>query len=98
MGVYLREQIMLMKGLGGVVIVIGILSFVNFSEAGKRLQESGQELTGLQSQSGKSLAEAYYQGIGRSQIGQGSAAYGMAQATLMISLGLGGLMILKKNE
>jgi hypothetical protein len=98
MGVYFRGQIMFMKGLGGVVIVIGILSFVNFSEAGKRLQESGEELTRLQSQSGTSIAEAYYQGIGKAQIGQGSAAYGMAQATLMIALGLGGAMILKKND
>jgi hypothetical protein len=96
--VYLEEQIMFMKGLGGVVIVIGILSFMNFSEAGKKLQESGQELTQLRSEGGKSVAEVYYQGVGKSQIGQGSAAYGMALATLMISVGLGGSMILKKND
>jgi hypothetical protein len=96
--VYLEEQIMFMKGLGGVVIVIGILSFMNFSEAGKKLRESGQELTELRSQGGTSVAEVYYQGVGKSLIGQGSAAYGMAQATLMISVGLGGSMILKKND
>jgi hypothetical protein len=96
--VYSEEQIMFMKGLGGVVIVIGILSFVNFSEAGKKLQQSGQELTELRSQGGTSVAEVYYQGVGKSQIGQGSAAYGMALATLMISVGLGGSMIFKKND
>jgi hypothetical protein len=89
---------MFTKGLGVVVILLGLLSFANFSEAGGRLQKAGQELTELRSKGGESVAEVYYQEVGRSQIGQGSAAYGMALATLMISVGLGGSMILKKKE
>ncbi len=89
---------MLMKGLGCVVILLGLVSFSNFAEAGYRLQRSGQELTELKSQGGNTVAEAYYQEVGRSQIGQGSAASGMAMLTLMISIGWGGSMIAKKKE
>jgi S1-C subfamily serine protease len=67
-------------------------------EGEKTGRNLGQELTELRSQGGTSVAEVYYQGVGKSLIGQGSAAYGMAQATLMISVGLGGSMILKKND
>jgi hypothetical protein len=93
-----KIKIMLMKGLGFVVIVLGLFSNVNFLEAGGRLQQSGKDLTVLRSKGGESVAEAYYQEVGRSQIGHGSEAYGMGLATLMISMGLGGSMILKKKE
>lgn len=81
-----------------MVVVLGLLSSMNFFEAGGRLQKSGKDLTELRSKGGESVAEAYYQEVGRSQIGQGSAAYGTGLATLMISVGLGGSMILKKKE
>lgn len=85
-----------MKGLGAVVVVLGVLSSVNFFEAGGKLQQSGKNLTELRSKGGESVAEAYYQEVGRSQIGQGSAVYGVGLAALMFSVGLGGQMILKK--
>jgi hypothetical protein len=92
-----RNKSMLMKGLGCVVILLGLVSFTKFADAGYKLQRSGEELTELRSQGGNTVAESYYQGVGRSQIGQSSAAYGMAMSTLMISIGWGGSMISKRK-
>jgi hypothetical protein len=86
-----------MKGLGVVVILLGVFSSGQFFTAGGSLQRSGSSLTELRSEGGRSIAEAYYQEVGRSQIGQSAMAYGMGLGVLMLSAGLGGSMILKKS-
>jgi hypothetical protein len=87
---------MVTKGLGVVVILLGLVSSMCFFDAGYKFRRSGIDLTQLRSKGGESVAEAYYQEIGRFGIGYGSGADGCGYAILMISVGLGGSMISKK--
>jgi len=60
------------KGIGILVIVLGVISSVLFFSAGNQLGTSGKELTTLRSIGGTSVADAYYQEIGRYGIGYSS--------------------------
>jgi len=86
------------KITGIVVIVLGLISSGMFLSAGSKLSKSGDRLTYLQSQGGSTVAEAYYQEIGRYGIAYSFAAYGMSCAVLMLACGLGGFLIFQEEK
>jgi hypothetical protein len=84
-----------MKKFAAIVIALGLVSGVLFFIAGSKLSESGKSLTRLRTIGGKSVAEAYYQEIGRYGAAYSQFAYAMGTATIMISLGFGGVLLSK---
>jgi ribosomal protein S27AE len=81
------------KKIGIGVIVLGVVSSISFFSAALQLGKSGEELTKLRSQGGTSVAEAYYQEIGRYGLAYSSLAYGLGWGVLAISCGFGSLLI-----
>lgn len=85
------------KIIGVVTIILGIISCIMFFNAGSKLNDTGQEMKELRSQSGTSLAEAYYQEVGSVSEGLGKLCYAIGVGTLTISVGIGGNLCSTKN-
>ena len=85
------------KYLGITVIVLGLLSGGMFFTAGINLSKSGNELTNLRSRGGETIAEAYYQEIGRYGIAYSIFSYALGLGVISMSLGLGGLLVSKEK-
>jgi ribosomal protein S27AE len=85
------------KIIGIGVIVIGVMSSISFFKAASQLDYSGRTLTILRSEGGTSVAEAYYQEIGRYGLAYSSLAYGLSLGVLAVSCGFGGLLITSKE-
>ncbi len=81
-----------------LVVVFGFISSGLFFSAGIILNETGKELTGLKSRGGESVAEHYYQGIGHYGVAYSLMAYAFGVGSLMLSIGLGGLLLSSKND
>ena len=77
------------KTMGTLTIILGIIACIMFFNAGSKLNETGTEMNRLTSQSGTSLAEAYYQSVGDMNKGLGTLCYAMWIGTLAISIGIG---------
>ncbi|MDS0525027.1 hypothetical protein NNC19_04985 [Clostridium sp. SHJSY1] len=73
---------------GILTIVLGIASCIIFFVAGIDLGNTGDKMQQLKSQSGTTVAEAYYQDIGSMNKGLGKLCYGLGIASLAISIGL----------
>lgn len=86
------------KAIAAIVIVLGLISGVLFFSAGSKLSESGKDLTRLRSRGGETVAEAYYQEIGRYGIAHSLLAYALGTATIMISIGFGGVLISRDDN
>jgi len=84
-------------GIGKFVILLGTLAGLLFIVAGVQLYSHGQNLTQLQSVSGGTVAEAYYQEIGYTTKGQALAAFGVGASVIAISVGLGALLMQKSS-
>ena len=86
------------KILAGLIIILGLISGGMFFVAGKALENTGGEMQFLISQSGTSLAEAYYQNVGdiSTGLGKGFSAFGMAIITL--SVGMASMVIVYDNN
>lgn len=80
------------------VIVLGIISSGLFFFGGSKLCTAGTELTGLRSQGGQSVAEAYYQEIGHYGVAYSLLAYAFGVGSLMLSIGIGGLLLTAKEN
>jgi ABC-type Na+ efflux pump permease subunit len=99
------------KILGIIVIALGLASGALFYQAGTQFKESasdlrehGKELTYLRSKGGTTVAEAYYQEIGRygisfagSWIGCSYFSYALGMGVLALSTGLG-INLITKSE
>lgn len=87
------------KVIAIIVFVLGLLSGVLFFTSGANLSKSGKNLTMLSSVGGGTVAEAYYQEIGRYGIAHSFFAYAMGTGIIMVSIGFGSILILtdKKN-
>jgi ribosomal protein S27AE len=85
------------KTVGIGVIVLGVVSSISFFSAASQLRNSGEELTQLRSKGGESVAEAYYQEIGRYGLAYSSLVYGLGWGILAVSCGFGGLLITAKE-
>lgn len=81
------------KPFGVLVIAAGVLSGILFFVAGSRLGSSATELTELRSVGGTSVAEAYYQEMGRHGLAYAMALYACGLGVISISLGLGGVLL-----
>jgi hypothetical protein len=86
------------KVLGIIVIALGLASGglfyqagTQFKESGSDLRKHGEELTYLRSRGGETIAEAYYQEIGR--YGISYAGYGIGFSHFSYALGLGVLAV-----
>lgn len=86
------------KLIGIIVILAGLISSGLFFYAGILIEISGESLTMLRSQGGNSVAEAYYQEIGRFGIAYSFLSYALGLGVLSVSLGLGGILITKKHD
>lgn len=86
------------KFIGGVTIILGIISCIIFFSAGSHLNTTGEDMNNLRSQSGTSLAEAYYQEIGEVSKGIGKLCYALGVGSLTISIGVGGSLLEYKNK
>ena len=82
------------KVLGIIVIALGLASGglfyqagTQFKESGSDLREHGKELTYLRSRGGESIAEAYYQEIGR--YGISYAGYGIGFFSFFVCIRIG---------
>ena len=85
------------KSIGAIVIVIGIIAGLVFFASGNQLNKSGDSMKLLVSQSGTSLAEAYYQDMGKMNTGLGTFAYALGLGIMAISIGIGAALI-RSNE
>lgn len=83
------------KTFGAVVIFLGILSGMIFFVAGSKINQAGQEMTELRSEGGMSLAEYYYQSVGKSDVAFSYMAYALGLAIISLSIGVGGTLIIK---
>jgi hypothetical protein len=86
------------KPFGVLIIAAGILSGILFFVAGSRLNSSATELTELKSVGGTSIAEAYYQEMGRHGLAYSMALYACGFGIISVSLGLGGLLLFDDGE
>ena len=81
------------KPFGVLIIAVGVLSGILFFVAGSRLGTSATELTELRSVGGTSVAEAYYQEMGKHGLAYSMSLYACGLGVISISLGLGGLLL-----
>jgi len=72
---------------------LGVLSGLLFFGAGSSISKTGDNMQKLQSQSGTSLAEAYYQEVGELAKGISLFAYGLGLSVIAFSIGMGGKMV-----
>lgn len=83
------------KIIGILIIIMGVMSGFLFFEAGSSISQTGDDMKKLQSQSGTSLAEAYYQEVGELAKGISLFAYGLGLSVIAFSIGMGGKMVLE---
>jgi len=67
------------------------------ARSGAQFNTVGKGLTAFRSRGGETVSEFYYQEVGRYGMAYSSFAYALAFASLAISLGVGGTLILKKG-
>jgi hypothetical protein len=89
---------MVRKLIGILVVALGLASGYLFYKAGGRLKEEGAELTSLRSVGGNSIAESYYQSMGRYGVAYGSVCYAVGVGIVALSLGLGGRLFFADQE
>ena len=83
------------KNYGNTVITLGIMACILFFIAGIKLGVSGFELVGIRSVSGTSIAEAYYQEMGRFGQAYSLISFAFGLLSLGLSLGIGNYLKLK---
>jgi hypothetical protein len=81
-----------------LIIIIGIISGVMFFRGGNILYSEGTQLTHLESVSGNSIAEEYYQTIGRYGVAYSSLSYGCGWGIIAISFGLASNLLFSKRR
>lgn len=86
------------KPLGILTIVIGIISGILFFKGGFALSAEGTELTNLRSVGGNTVAEEYYQTMGKYGIAYANVSYALGLGVIALSLGLGGNLLSKEND
>lgn len=86
------------KLIGGVTIILGVISCIMFFSAGSHLNTTGKDMNKLRSQGGTSLAEVYYQEVGEISKGIGKICYALGVGNLTISIGVGGNLLGYKNK
>ena len=80
--------------LASAIVGLGVASANMLFEASERIYESGFDLMFLRSVGGETVAEAYYQEIGRYGVAHSKFYKGLAYLALMISIALSGIIIL----
>lgn len=77
------------KNSGNTVIVLGVIASLLFFIGGIIILISGLELTSLRSVGGRSVAESYYQEMGKHGIAYSLSSFAFAFLSLSISIGIG---------
>ncbi len=85
------------KPLGILTIVFGIISGILFFKGGLILSPASTELTNLRSVGGNSVAEKYYQTMGKYGIAYANVSYALGLGVIALSIGLGGNLLLKET-
>jgi len=85
------------KNFGILIICLGILSGILFFSTGLSIGKTGTSMTELQSVSGTSVAEAYYQNVGELAIGLSLFMYAMGLSVVTVSVGFGGKLIIQES-
>lgn len=85
------------KAFALIVPVLGFVSGGLCFYAGNQLGASGEFLTTLSSQGGNSVAEVYYQQMGKFGIAYSYLAYALGVAVVMTGIGLAGVLLSKSE-
>jgi hypothetical protein len=81
-----------------IILVLGFVSGGLCIYAGNQLGASGQFLTTLSSQGGNSVAEVYYQQMGKFGIAYAYLAYAMGVAAAMLGIGFASVLLSKSEK
>jgi hypothetical protein len=81
------------KVIGGLVMIVGLAATTKLGVAASNMSSDGKMLNSIQSKAGNTVAEAYYQGVGRCVMAASGAVEGAAFAICAIALGLGGRLL-----
>jgi hypothetical protein len=85
------------KLLAGTVLALGLVATFLCFNAGSILQEAGDDLTTLRSRGGETVAEHYYQQVGQYGRAYARLAYAAGLGSLLVSVGLAGLLLPRKE-
>jgi ribosomal protein L40E len=77
------------KNIGMLIITLGIISGIIFFVSGSQFYTTSTDMSSLRSESGTSLAEAYYQDVGGMNKGLGLFSYALGVGIIAISIGIG---------
>ena len=86
------------KVIAVIVLLLGLAIGGLFIYSGTLIYGSGDELTYLRSQGGSSVAEAYYQEIGRYGIALSYFIYACGGSIIVISIGLSTMIFSKRKK
>lgn len=88
------------KDVGIWIIILGIIACIMFFVAGTQMSSSASNMQTLRSESGDSVAEVYYQNMGKEFEGLGIFSDAFGITILIIALGMGTYLINsdKKNK
>ena len=86
------------KTFAMIILMLGFISGGLCVYAGTQLGGSGQFLTMLSSQGGNSVAEVYYQQMGKFGIAYSYLAYAMGVAVAMVGIGFAGVLLSKSEK
>lgn len=81
-----------------IILVLGCASCGLCFYAGNQLGTSGQFLTTLSSQGGNSVAEVYYQQMGKFGIAYAYLSYAMGVAVSMLGIGCASVLLSKSEK
>lgn len=79
-----------------VTVTLGVISGILFIVAGIMIGIDASDLTELRSQGGQTIAEIYYQQMGKYGIAYSIMSIGMGLGLIMVSIGLGSLLVRKQ--
>ena len=80
-----------------IIITTGVVSGVFFILAGIMIGIYGSDLTELRSRGGQTIAEVYYQSMGKYGLSYSMMSIGAGLGMIMISLGFGSLLLRNKT-
>jgi hypothetical protein len=85
------------RAIATITVFLGVIAGACMITAGWQLKSAGGRLTELRSVGGTSVAEAYYQEVGRLAIAASPLAYGFGLGTISVSIGIGGLLWIRQK-
>jgi hypothetical protein len=89
----IAHRIMIGRVVGSLTIIAGIVAAIMFFNAADSLESDGRLMTNLQTISGESVAEKYYQDVGYANMSYARIARACGVGVAATAVGIGGLLI-----